>query len=81
LAVEAVARAGFDPGALARYIGRVQTQRATKFSTLPTRDERVTAMRSIEERLPVSDYWVTSGEFVAIQREVRRLTEKALQLQ
>ncbi len=66
-AIAVTARAGFDPAALARYIGR---------STLPDRARRVAAMQSAIERLPPSDYVETSAEFETIQSEVRRLTER-----
>lgn len=75
LAVQTIARAGLDPGALERYIGRTQTQPTGVFSLLPSRDQRVAAMHLVCERLPVLDYEVTSGEFFAIQQEVIRLTE------
>jgi predicted Zn-dependent protease len=75
LAVQAIARAGFDPEALLRYIERVQVQPAKVFSSLPGRDQRVTAIRLVIEGLPASEYQVTSGDFAAIQKEVIRLTE------
>jgi beta-barrel assembly-enhancing protease len=74
LAVQATARAGFDPHALGSYIGRVQPEPKTKvFSSLPDRAMRLAALLSIAEQQPRVDYELTSGEFVAIQREVVRL--------
>jgi beta-barrel assembly-enhancing protease len=75
-AVQTMARAGFDPGALARYIERVQTQPTKSFSLLPSRDQRVAAMRLLMARLPSVDYQVTSAEFVVVQQEVIRLTKR-----
>jgi predicted Zn-dependent protease len=77
LAVEATARAGFDPQGLGRYIGRVQPERQTKvssiFSALPGRPERLAALVSLAKQQPALDYQVTSAEFVAVQREVASL--------
>ena len=53
LAVQAIARAGFDPEALMRYIERVQVQPAKVFSSLPSRDQRIAAIRLVIERLPI----------------------------
>jgi len=74
LAVQATARAGFDPQALGSYIGRVQPEPKTEvFSSLPDRAKRLAALLSIAEQQPRLDYELTSGEFVAVQREVVRL--------
>ena len=79
LAVQAMARAGYDPRALARYIERVQppvpppsTARAA-FSPLPRRDDRVGIMESAISKVPATQYAAPApGEFSAAQEEVRR---------
>jgi predicted Zn-dependent protease len=77
LAIATMARVGFDPTAFVSYIQRVQieTARSGRFSSLPTRDERVTAMNPIIEGLPRSIYQRTQGDFVDIQDRVRRFTQ------
>jgi predicted Zn-dependent protease len=76
LAIPLIARAGFDPGALARYIARVEAPSSTASSVLPPRDERLAAMQSIIERFPVADSQVSSSEFLAIQREVSAIVQR-----
>jgi beta-barrel assembly-enhancing protease len=76
LAVHAMAGAGFDPTALVSYIKRVQPPQRGRFSPLPTLDERVTAMNSIIEQLPPSDYEETSSEFVAIREKAIPYTKR-----
>lgn len=66
LAVQTMARAGFDPAALVRYIERTQP--------FPDRDHRAATMRAAMERLPQLNYEVRDEEFKAIQGEVRSLT-------
>ncbi len=78
LAVQAVARAGFDPTALVRYIQRVQVRPGGPESTLPSPlpdlDQRLAKMSSAIEKLPpVNHAATTSSEFMAAQQEVRRL--------
>ena len=80
LAVRTMARAGFDPSALARYIQRVQVRPAgtmsNTYSPLPDRDQRLAAMLPVIEKLPLVDYAAApSDEFAAAQQEVRRLSE------
>ncbi len=76
LAVQAMARAGFDPSALVRYIERVQPSTAYTVSTaLPDSDQRVAKMRLAIEHLPQLNYDARDDEFTTIKREVRRLTE------
>jgi beta-barrel assembly-enhancing protease len=70
LAIGLAASAGFDPGALARYIARVQAPSPTASGVLPSRDERLAAMQPIIRRFPLADSQVSSSEFIAIQREV-----------
>jgi predicted Zn-dependent protease len=79
-AVQTLARAGFDPTALVRYIQRVQIRPGGPVSTvpspLPDLDQRLAKMSSAIETLPPVNRAVgTSGEFAAAQQEVRRLAE------
>jgi beta-barrel assembly-enhancing protease len=62
-AVQAISRAGLDPSGLARYLER----------RLRSGAPRVSAAKALVDRLPIADYQVTSGEFVAVQREVAGL--------
>jgi predicted Zn-dependent protease len=74
-----MAGAGWDPGALARYIECEQPAADSRkpgtmsrvFSPLPLRDERVAALRKAIGDLPPRDS-KPSPEFAAIQAEVRR---------
>ena len=75
LAVQAMARAGFDPQALVSYIKRVQTPQTEIFSALPARDERVAAMNLIIERLPRFGYEETTDAFVANRERILRSAE------
>jgi predicted Zn-dependent protease len=78
LAVQVMARAGFDPAALMHYIARTQhnpPSRPAQFSALPPRDRRVANLESIIRRLPARSYSST-GEYDAVRDEVRRLTER-----
>ena len=69
LAVRTMARAGFDPSALARYIQRVQARSAD-------RDTRLATLLSAIEKLPSVEYAAAPpDEFAAAQQEVRRLSE------
>jgi predicted Zn-dependent protease len=78
LAVTMTSRAGFDPEALVRYIGRVPPTEvgttSTAFATLPTPDQRVASMRTAIQALPQQTY-VTPDRagFTGVQAEVRRL--------
>jgi len=65
LAVNSLAGAGFDPAALARYIGRVQPEDGG-------RDQRVAALEDAVQAMPAQAY--AAGEaFRGVQEEVRRL--------
>jgi predicted Zn-dependent protease len=80
LAVQAMARAGFDPTALVRYIDRVQVRPAgamsKAYSPVPDRGERMAALLATIEKLPKGNYAVASpDEFSAAQQEVRALSE------
>jgi predicted Zn-dependent protease len=81
LAVQTMARAGFDPKALVHYIERVQDWQvrtmSNTYSPLPDRDERVAALLATMEKLPKVAYVVVPpGQFVRARREVRRLVEQ-----
>lgn len=76
LAAQVMAKAGYDPAALARYIGRVQVDPAEKrraFSALPLREERLATLEDIIARLPAQEY-SSGGDFQRVRDEVRRLT-------
>jgi predicted Zn-dependent protease len=80
LAVQTMARAGFNPRALMHYLQRVQVGRAgtlsKAFSPLPDRDQRLANMWSAIEKLPTADYAaIASDEFTAAQQELRSLPE------
>lgn len=75
MAVQAMARAGFDPMALVSYLQRVQPSSAFPDSLLPTRDERVSAMKQVIERLPASKYPETRSEFPDIQVRILPLVK------
>jgi predicted Zn-dependent protease len=82
LAVQAMARAGFDPEALVRYVERLpatSTGAITKaYSPMPEPDRRIAAMRSAIAKLPRVEYAAGApGEFAAVQREVRPAAESA----
>jgi predicted Zn-dependent protease len=70
LAIETVAKAGFDPQALWRYLERVQVP-------LPDRDQRLSLISSAIEKLPSVAYTAASAdEFASARQEVRRLSER-----
>lgn len=66
LAAQTMARAGFDPNALVRYIDRLQPSSDS--------EQRTAALRSAIERLPSGTYNIDTSEFASVQAEVRRLT-------
>jgi len=78
LAVQTMARAGFNPRALAQYLQRVQVRTAGTiskvYSPLPDRDQRLANMSSAIEKLRTAGYAaVAPAEFSAVQQELRRL--------
>lgn len=78
LAAEMMARAGYDPAALVRYIERLQIDRtgpSKAFSPLPSREIRIAELAETIQDLPARVY-SSSDEFPRIQEEVRGLTEK-----
>jgi len=81
LAVQTMARAGFDPKALVHYVERVQDRpggaMSRTYSPMPDRDERVAALLATMEKLPKAAYAAAPlGEFVRARQEVRRLVER-----
>jgi predicted Zn-dependent protease len=76
VAVNVMAAAGFDSLALLEYIRRTQparTAKSEKYSVLPPRDERISALETAVAGLP-SRPGQPSEEFKAIQEIVRDLT-------
>jgi beta-barrel assembly-enhancing protease len=78
IAVQSMAKAGYDPEGLVRYLERVQPPQAGAApanSPLPDRDSRLAALRAVILSLPARTY--TSGtDFQPIQQEVRRALAK-----
>jgi predicted Zn-dependent protease len=73
LAVETVAKAGFDPKELWLYVERVQVLgAATRW--LPDRDQRLAALVSAIEKLPPTDYAVSASEFAAARQKIRSVS-------
>jgi predicted Zn-dependent protease len=69
-AVSAMSRAGFDPGALLRYVERVQPPDG-RISQLPPRAERIAGLQAAIQNLPPADYVQSSDEFYRIQELAR----------
>jgi predicted Zn-dependent protease len=69
-AVSAMSRAGFDPGALLRYIERVQPPDG-RISQFPPRAERLAGLRAAIQNLPPADTIQSSDEFYRIQELAR----------
>lgn len=82
LAVQAVARAGYDPHGLLRYIERVQPKidepLKKTFSSLPDLDKRVanlqSAIESVSPQRSGADH--PDNEFQAAQQEIARLLQR-----
>jgi predicted Zn-dependent protease len=73
LAVSIMSVAGYDPGALGRYIERVQPNRPEyqKFSPLPPLEERLAAIRgAVGELRPQDSYNIDSTDFSAARHEI-----------
>jgi len=84
LAITITSRAGFDPSALVRYIGREQAAEpgtvGTVFAALPSTEMRVSAMQGAIQALPQQAYTPPDpDEFGRIQAEVRRVMPLAEQ--
>jgi predicted Zn-dependent protease len=71
LAVHAMARAGFDPAALARYIERTQVDpKPPVYSSWPARDDRLAGIKEAIGLVPQRAY-STSPEFAQMQELMR----------
>ncbi len=76
LAVRMMDGAGYDPGALLRYVDRVQpasTDAPPTRSGLPSHDERIAALEQAIQALPATTYVSSNEEFEQVQEEIRRL--------
>jgi len=77
LAASKMAAAGYDPGALARYLDREQASydeySPKMYSMLPRRAQRIEAIQSVIDTLPARTYPARDA-FSAFQEQVRRLT-------
>ena len=83
LAAGVVARAGYDPNGLGRYIARVQPQPrqpgtvAKVFTPFPSLEERLSALSESIAKLPHADSTVvTTGEFVAARQEAQHILQQ-----
>lgn len=82
LAAQTMAKAGYDPAALAAYIRRVQQAPKEKgavsqvFSPWPTADERVKQIEKQIRNLPPDQRYAAGEDIVPIQVEVRNLPAK-----
>jgi predicted Zn-dependent protease len=70
--VELAARAGYDPAAFLRYVGRVQPP-DSKMSPLPLRDVRVNKLREAVSSIAYSPSASSNEEFRNVQQVVRSL--------
>jgi predicted Zn-dependent protease len=80
VAVKIMAAAGFDPAALIEYIRRTQralAAKSEKYSVLPPREERISALETAAASLP-SRTGRPGDEFKAIQDRVRELTAEKM---
>ena len=81
LAASKMPAAGYDPGALARYIDREQASydehSQNVFSPLPQRKQRVEAIQAVIGAFPAQVYPPHEG-LDKIQEEVRRMTASVL---
>ncbi len=78
LAVKAMAQAGYDPAALARYIRgeQIETAReASAVSPLPPREARLKLLDAAIAALPPATYSQGSA-FLRVRQEVRTLTDR-----
>jgi len=78
LAIQTMSAAGYDPGALVTYIGRMQPEDKGEpqvFTAFPPRAARIAHLeKAIQDLLPKT--YSSSDEFLRIQNEVRRLTPR-----
>jgi predicted Zn-dependent protease len=74
MAVQAMARSGYDPAALVRYIERMQVaspQESSARSPLPPSDARLSELRQAIAELPPLAYPASTGEYERVREEVR----------
>ena len=77
IAVQTMARVGYDPAALSRYIERMQAgEGPVIYSPRPPREARVAALRQAIAELPPSPYSSGTGQFERIRAAVRALTPR-----
>ncbi len=75
IAVSAMARAGYDPNALFRFIARMQVDDGREsFRSRPPREARLAAFREAIADLPPSAYDSWTGQFERIRAVVAALT-------
>jgi predicted Zn-dependent protease len=81
-AVQTLARAGFDPNALVRYVERVQVQptgpTSKVYSPIPDRDERITALLATIQKLPKVDYAVAPTDESQLLGTKRAVSSRSL---
>lgn len=76
LAVTAMAKAGYDPLALAAYLGRVQPESSlTAHSAMPPKAERIDSIEEAVRYIPQAHY-APAADLAELQREVNRLVIK-----
>jgi predicted Zn-dependent protease len=77
LAMQAMARAGYEPAALFRYVNRVQGEDAQgPNSTVPPREARITNLQQALVALPANERALGSGEFERVRLEMRALLDR-----
>lgn len=79
IAARAMAGAGYDPGALERYIERTQRDPEgpkAEYSALPAKQLRLAEFRRTIEELPARDYPLDESEFRSIQEQVRAIAPR-----
>jgi predicted Zn-dependent protease len=75
LALKLMSGAGYDPEALATYIGREQppdSEKTRLYSTLPPRGARIAAMQKVIAEFPPRTYTSGGSDFLRMQAETRR---------
>lgn len=78
IAVRTMARAGYDPAALFRYIERIQAgERLISGSSRPSREARVAGLQQAVVELPPGQYASGTGRFDQIRALVSAITREA----
>ncbi|MGH9720742.1 MAG: M48 family metalloprotease [Bryobacteraceae bacterium] len=79
IALPMMARAGYDPSALLRYVDRVQVDEKIRLhSAVPARDERIDKIKRAIADLPARVYTGDNIEFEHVRAEVRALEAQAV---